>query len=112
MKFYKSCLIFRLIPYDQYYSGILYFTGSDLFNQQMRTQANEKGFTINEYSIRLARINRRRFLAFFFVISLLALGKSKNFDQGPKQSLGLFFSTKANLQWLIESEACCVFSGK
>ena len=55
MKFYKHYVIFRLIPSDQYYSGVLYFTGSDLFNQQMRAEANEKGFTINEYSIRLAR---------------------------------------------------------
>ena len=59
-------MIFRLIPNDQYYSGVLYFTGSDLFNQQMRTQANEKGFTINEYSIRLARINKN-FLCLFSV---------------------------------------------
>lgn len=42
----------RLIPHDQYYCGVLYFTGSDVFNQQMRTQALEKGFTINEYTIR------------------------------------------------------------
>lgn len=59
-------MIFRLIPNDQYYSGVLYFTGSDLFNQQMRTQANEKGFTINEYSIRLAGINKN-FLCLFSV---------------------------------------------
>lgn len=42
----------RLIPNDQYYCGILYFTGSDMFNKQMRTHALEKGFTLNEYSIR------------------------------------------------------------
>lgn len=42
----------RLIPYDQYYCGILYFTGSDEFNKRMRHDALEKGFTINEYSIR------------------------------------------------------------
>ena len=59
-------MIFRLIPNDQYYSGVLYFTGSDLFSQQMRTQANEKGFTINEYSIRLAGINKN-FLCLFSV---------------------------------------------
>ena len=44
---------FRLIPNDQYYCGILYFTGSDEFNRRMRQEALEKGFTINEYSIRL-----------------------------------------------------------
>ena len=43
---------FRLIPKDQYYCGVLYFTGSDIFNKNMRAHALEKGFTINEYSIR------------------------------------------------------------
>lgn len=42
----------RLIPNDQYFCGILYFTGSDEFNRRMRHHALEKGFTINEYSIR------------------------------------------------------------
>lgn len=42
----------RLIPHDQYYFGTLYFTGSDMFNKNMRTHALEKGFTLNEYSIR------------------------------------------------------------
>lgn len=42
----------RLIPNDQYYCGILYFTGSDMFNKNMRTIALEKGFTLNEYSLR------------------------------------------------------------
>ncbi|KAK7111393.1 hypothetical protein V1264_011031 [Littorina saxatilis] len=42
----------RSIPYDQFYCALLYFTGSDMFNRTMRTLALEKGFTINEYSIR------------------------------------------------------------
>ncbi|XP_057212615.1 DNA polymerase beta [Triplophysa rosa] len=42
----------RLIPNDQYYCGVLYFTGSDIFNKNMRTRALEKGFTLNEYTIR------------------------------------------------------------
>ncbi|KAG8186281.1 hypothetical protein JTE90_004625 [Oedothorax gibbosus] len=41
-----------LFPNDQYYCAILYFTGSDLFNQKMRAKAVEEGFTINEYCIR------------------------------------------------------------
>lgn len=52
LKISKICC-FRLIPNDQYYCGILYFTGSDEFNRRMRQEALEKGFTINEYSIRL-----------------------------------------------------------
>ncbi|KFM83061.1 DNA polymerase beta, partial [Stegodyphus mimosarum] len=41
-----------LFPHDLYFCATLYFTGSDLFNQQMRAHAVEKGFTINEYCIR------------------------------------------------------------
>lgn len=42
----------RLTPYDQYWCSILYFTGSDMFNKEMRTHALQKGFTLNEYSLR------------------------------------------------------------
>lgn len=42
----------RIIPHDQYYCALLYFTGSDAFNRDMRSHALEKGFTLNEYSIR------------------------------------------------------------
>lgn len=51
---WSSLLLFysRLIPKDQYYCGVLYFTGSDIFNKNMRTHALEMGFTINEYAIR------------------------------------------------------------
>lgn len=42
----------RIIPMDQYYFGTLYFTGSDMFNKEMRAHALEKGFTLNEYCIR------------------------------------------------------------
>uniref|UniRef100_A0A0B6ZE77 DNA polymerase n=1 Tax=Arion vulgaris TaxID=1028688 RepID=A0A0B6ZE77_9EUPU len=42
----------RLIPYDQYFCALLYFTGSDVFNINMRKEAQEQGFIINEYSIR------------------------------------------------------------
>ena len=36
----------------QYFFGMLYFTGSDMFNKEMRTHSLEKGFTLNEYCIR------------------------------------------------------------
>ena len=42
----------RLLPFDQYHCGILYFTGSDQFNKMMRAHALEQGFTLNEYSLR------------------------------------------------------------
>ncbi|XP_063362822.1 DNA polymerase beta-like [Cydia amplana] len=42
----------RLVPPAQYHCAVLYFTGSDVFNKQMRAHALEKGFTLNEYSLR------------------------------------------------------------
>ncbi|KAK9507117.1 hypothetical protein O3M35_008927 [Rhynocoris fuscipes] len=42
----------RLTPHDQYYCAVLYFTGSDEFNKEMRAHALSKGFTLNEYCIR------------------------------------------------------------
>ena len=42
----------RLLPFDQYHCGILYFTGSDQFNKMMRAHALDQGFTLNEYSLR------------------------------------------------------------
>ncbi|XP_005100296.1 DNA polymerase beta [Aplysia californica] len=42
----------RLLPKDQYYCALLYFTGSDVFNKNMRQEALDQGFTINEYCIR------------------------------------------------------------
>uniref|UniRef100_A0A224XN85 DNA polymerase n=1 Tax=Panstrongylus lignarius TaxID=156445 RepID=A0A224XN85_9HEMI len=42
----------RLTPHDQYHCAVLYFTGSDMFNKEMRAHALTKGFTLNEYSLR------------------------------------------------------------
>uniref|UniRef100_A0A8C4QZ14 DNA polymerase n=1 Tax=Eptatretus burgeri TaxID=7764 RepID=A0A8C4QZ14_EPTBU len=42
----------RFLPKDQYSCGVLYFTGSDIFNKSMRSRALEMGFTLNEYSLR------------------------------------------------------------
>lgn len=42
----------RIIPQDQYFCGVLYFTGSDQFNKAMRAHALEKGFTLNEYTLK------------------------------------------------------------
>lgn len=39
------------IPYDQFFFGLLYFTGSGFFNIQMRRIALEKGYTLNEHEI-------------------------------------------------------------
>ena len=50
--YHISLICFRLIPHDQYYCALLYFTGSDVFNKNMRGHALEEGFTLNEYSLR------------------------------------------------------------
>ena len=39
------------MPKDQYFCGILYFTGSDIFNKNMRKIALEKGYKLNEYCL-------------------------------------------------------------
>ena len=44
----ENCLLHFL----QYFFGTLYFTGSDMFNKEMRTHALDKGFTLNEYCVR------------------------------------------------------------
>lgn len=38
----------RLLPLNQYYCGILYFTGSDVFNKKMRTWALSKEYYQNK----------------------------------------------------------------
>ncbi|RDD41441.1 DNA polymerase beta [Trichoplax sp. H2] len=47
---YRTLLVMNKILI--YLCGLLYFTGSDLFNKRMRQTAIEKGFTLNEYCIR------------------------------------------------------------
>ncbi|CAF0782280.1 unnamed protein product [Brachionus calyciflorus] len=42
----------RLLPYDEYYCGVFYMTGSDVFNRDIRKIAKEKNFILNEYCLR------------------------------------------------------------
>ena len=41
----------RYVPYESYYSAILYFTGSKDFNKKMRMIAIEMDYTLNEYGL-------------------------------------------------------------
>ena len=41
----------RFIPFDSYFCGILYFTGSDVFNIRFRQNALDLGYTLNEYAL-------------------------------------------------------------
>eukprot|EP00301_Raphidiophrys_heterophryoidea_P026701 c9281_g1_i2.p1 GENE.c9281_g1_i2~~c9281_g1_i2.p1 ORF type:complete len:259 (+),score=70.02 c9281_g1_i2:576-1352(+) len=41
----------RVFPYETYYTALLYFTGSDQLNKQMRIKAIEMGMHLSEYAI-------------------------------------------------------------
>jgi len=41
----------RYIPYDSYYTALLYFTGSGQFNKKMRRLAEQLGYLLNEYGL-------------------------------------------------------------
>ena len=41
----------RFVPYESYYTALLYFTGSGELNKQMRQIAKEKGYKLSEYSL-------------------------------------------------------------
>merc|ERR1712232_555277 len=41
----------RCIPYDQYFFGLLYFTGPRSLSIEMRQAAIERGFVLNEYGL-------------------------------------------------------------
>jgi len=42
----------RFVEYDEYYTSLLYFTGSRDFNIQMRKKALSLGYTLNEYHLK------------------------------------------------------------
>eukprot|EP01116_Phalansterium_solitarium_P015557 TRINITY_DN3444_c0_g1_i1.p1 TRINITY_DN3444_c0_g1~~TRINITY_DN3444_c0_g1_i1.p1 ORF type:complete len:398 (-),score=118.14 TRINITY_DN3444_c0_g1_i1:77-1270(-) len=42
----------KLLPMESFWCGMMHMTGSDFFNVQIRTIAQEKGFTLSEYSLR------------------------------------------------------------
>jgi DNA polymerase/3'-5' exonuclease PolX len=41
----------RYMPYESYYTALLYFTGSDEFNRKMRQIAKKKNYKLNEYGL-------------------------------------------------------------
>ncbi|RUS26773.1 DNA polymerase beta-like protein [Jimgerdemannia flammicorona] len=43
---------FRFIPHENYYTGLLAWTGDDELNRIMRSRAKELGYTLNEYGLR------------------------------------------------------------
>jgi len=48
----------RYVPYESYYSSLLYFTGSGDFNSKMRSVAKELGFLLNEYGLFIYKNNK------------------------------------------------------
>ena len=43
----------RLLQLDHCWCGILYYTGSEVFNRRMRRHAKRRGFLLNEYDLRV-----------------------------------------------------------
>lgn len=41
----------RFLPYDSFYTALLYFTGSGEFNKVMRNIAKDKGYKLSEYGL-------------------------------------------------------------
>jgi DNA polymerase/3'-5' exonuclease PolX len=52
----------RVVDYHSYYAAILYFTGSQHFNIEVRNRALEKGMTLNEYGLTSLESKRKVFL--------------------------------------------------
>jgi DNA polymerase beta len=50
-KYYHRRIDIRYIPYESYYSALLYFTGSGELNQVMRSKAQSMGYILNEYGL-------------------------------------------------------------
>lgn len=42
---------FLYIPYEEYYTALVYFTGSGKFNTEMRQKAKEMGMKLNEHAL-------------------------------------------------------------
>jgi DNA polymerase/3'-5' exonuclease PolX len=52
----------RFIPYNSYYTGLLYFTGSKYHNIYIRKLALSKGYSLNEYRLLNKKTNKEIFL--------------------------------------------------
>lgn len=48
---YARRIDFLLIPEDEYYTALVYFTGSAEFNTKMRQTAKDKGYKLNEHGL-------------------------------------------------------------
>ena len=48
---YNRRIDIRYVPREEYSSAILYFTGSDELNKEMRLIAKRQGYTLNEYGL-------------------------------------------------------------
>jgi len=61
-KLNKSSKVRRIdivyIPYESYYTALLYFTGSGDFNKNMRRLAYDLGYKLNEYGLYLKKNNK------------------------------------------------------
>lgn len=52
----------RFMPFQSYYTALLYFTGSGSFNRKMRTVAISKNMLLNEYGLYEKRGNKKKLI--------------------------------------------------
>eukprot|EP00299_Pterocystis_sp_00344_P001944 c11878_g1_i1.p1 GENE.c11878_g1_i1~~c11878_g1_i1.p1 ORF type:complete len:113 (+),score=27.64 c11878_g1_i1:75-413(+) len=50
-KIFARRIDIRVFPMESYYTGLLYFTGSDELNKHMRVKAIEQHFHLSEYEL-------------------------------------------------------------
>ena len=54
----------RFVPFQSYYSALLYFTGSFQLNREMRQVAKKLGYKLNEYGLyknkKLIKVNSEK----------------------------------------------------
>lgn len=59
---YSRRIDIRVVDYECYFSGLLYFTGSKNFNLYIRNKALEQKLSLNEYSLTNLNDNKKVFL--------------------------------------------------
>lgn len=50
----------RYVPYESYYTALMYFTGSGAFNRRVRALAESLGYMLNEYGLYKLEKNRKK----------------------------------------------------
>lgn len=54
------CIDIKHYPVEQYAFALMYFTGSDIFNRQMRMVAHSKGLLLSDHGIKKRERNGQK----------------------------------------------------